>query len=54
MAQGFTRRARGEAFVHYINTKLSAHAEAMIVPECGHNDRCIYTTDAVLKYVFPD
>jgi pimeloyl-ACP methyl ester carboxylesterase len=53
MAQGPTRRARGEAFVNYINTRLGAHAKAMIVPECGHNDRCIYTTDSVLPLIFP-
>jgi hypothetical protein len=23
------------------------------VPECGHNDRCIYTTDTVFPAVFP-
>jgi pimeloyl-ACP methyl ester carboxylesterase len=53
MAQGPTRRARGEAFVKYVNEHLGAHAVAIIVPECGHNDRCVYTTDAVLKVVFP-
>jgi hypothetical protein len=53
MAQGPTRRARGEAFVNYIDTHLGAHASAIIVPECGHNDRCVYTTDAVLPLIFP-
>jgi hypothetical protein len=23
------------------------------VPECGHNDRCVFTTDAVLPLIFP-
>ena len=53
MAQGATRRARGEAFVKYINENLGAKAGVIIVPECGHNDRCVYTTDAVLKVIFP-
>jgi hypothetical protein len=53
MAQGATRRARGEAFVKFINEHLGAHAKAIIVPECGHNDRCVYTTDAVLPVIFP-
>ena len=53
MAQGATRRARGEAFVNYLNTRMGASAKAMIVPECGHNDRCVYTTDAVLPVIFP-
>jgi pimeloyl-ACP methyl ester carboxylesterase len=53
MAQGATRRARGEAFVNYINTTMGGKAAVQIVPECGHNDRCIYTTDVVLPLVFP-
>jgi pimeloyl-ACP methyl ester carboxylesterase len=53
MAQGATRRARGEAFVKYVNEELGAHHAIQIVPECGHNDRCVYTTDAVLAVVFP-
>ncbi|HWE46111.1 MAG TPA: hypothetical protein VG407_08780 [Caulobacteraceae bacterium] len=53
MAQGATRRARGEAFVKYVNEHLGGHAKAIIVPECGHNDRCVYTTDEVLRVIFP-
>jgi pimeloyl-ACP methyl ester carboxylesterase len=53
MAQGPTRRARGEAFVNFVNSRLGGHARVMIVPECGHNDRCVYTTDAVLPIIFP-
>jgi pimeloyl-ACP methyl ester carboxylesterase len=53
MAQGATRRARGEAYVKYINERLGAKHDLQIVPECGHNDRCIYTTDAVLPVIFP-
>lgn len=53
MAQGATRRARGEAFVKFLNERLGGQAKAMIVPECGHNDRCVYTTDEVLKVIFP-
>ena len=53
MAQGPTRRARGEAFVKYVNETLGAKHNAIIVPECGHNDRCIYTTDIVWPVIFP-
>lgn len=53
MAQGPTRRARGEAFVKLISEHLGATPRLMIVPECGHNDRCIFTTDAVLPVLFP-
>jgi pimeloyl-ACP methyl ester carboxylesterase len=53
MAQGATRRARGEAFVKYIRDKLGSQNLAVIIPECGHNDRCVYTTDSVLPIIFP-
>ena len=53
MAQGPTRRARGEAFVKYVNETLGAKHQAIIVPECGHNDRCVYTTDVVFPVIFP-
>lgn len=53
MAQGPTRRARGEAFYKYVTDSLGAKASAIIVPECGHNDRCIFTTDIVFPVIFP-
>jgi pimeloyl-ACP methyl ester carboxylesterase len=53
MAQGPTRRARGEAFFKYITQTLGAKQTAIIVPECGHNDRCIFTTDVVFPVIFP-
>src|SRR5262249_25318875 len=53
MAQGPTRRARGEAYFKYITDTLGAKQTIMIVPECGHNDRCMYTTNIVFPEVFP-
>jgi pimeloyl-ACP methyl ester carboxylesterase len=53
MAQGATRRARGEAFVKYLHDKFGANPTTLVIPECGHNDRCVYTTDAALPYIFP-
>lgn len=53
MAQGPTRRARGEAYVKFVNEHFGAHLDIRIVSECGHNDRCVYTTDAVLPIIFP-
>jgi len=53
MAQGPTRRSRGEAFVKFINERLGAMHAIQVVSECGHNDRCIFTTDAVLRVIFP-
>jgi hypothetical protein len=53
MAQGPTRRARGEAFAKYVNEQMGAKHAIQIVSECGHNDRCIFTTDAVFPVIFP-
>jgi hypothetical protein len=53
MAQGATRRARGEAYVKFVNEHLGAKHAVAIVPECGHNDRCVYTTSEVLPVIFP-
>jgi pimeloyl-ACP methyl ester carboxylesterase len=53
MAQGATRRARGEAYVKFVNEHLGAKHAVQIVPECGHNDRCVYTTSEVLPVIFP-
>ncbi|HXT16602.1 MAG TPA: alpha/beta hydrolase [Gemmatimonadaceae bacterium] len=53
MAQGPTRRARGEAFYKYVTETMGAKHKAIIVPECGHNDRCIFTTDIVFPVIFP-
>ncbi|MDQ6829049.1 MAG: alpha/beta hydrolase [Gemmatimonadota bacterium] len=53
MAQGPTRRARGEAFATYVTETLGAKHNVIIVPECGHNDRCVFTTDIVFPAIFP-
>jgi pimeloyl-ACP methyl ester carboxylesterase len=53
MAQGPTRRARGEAFFKYVTELMGAKHQALIVPNCGHSARCIFTADAVLPIIFP-
>jgi hypothetical protein len=53
MAQGPTRRARGEAFGKYVNANFGAHHQVVIVPLCGHNARCMFTADPALPLVFP-
>jgi len=53
MAQGPTRRARGEAYVKFLKDQMGATHEIQVVSECGHNDRCIFTTDAVFPKIFP-
>ena len=53
MTQGPTRRARGEAFVKFITDSLGGKPNALVVPECGHNNRCVFTDDKVLPIIFP-
>jgi pimeloyl-ACP methyl ester carboxylesterase len=53
MAQGPTRLARGQAFGKYVNEKLGAQHQIVVVPLCGHNARCMFTSDAALPLVFP-
>lgn len=53
MLQGATRRARGEAFFAYLQQRWHAHHTLQIVPDCGHNARCVFTADEVLPILFP-
>jgi hypothetical protein len=46
MAQGPKRLARGEAFGKFVNEKLGAHH--IVVSECGHNARCMFTSEDAL------
>jgi hypothetical protein len=53
MAQGGTRLARGQAFARYVNQKFGAKHQAQVVPLCGHNARCMFTSEAALPVLFP-
>lgn len=53
MAQGATRRARGEAFAKYVKEKFGAQHKVQIVGECGHNARCMFTSEEALPILFP-
>jgi pimeloyl-ACP methyl ester carboxylesterase len=53
MAQGPTRRARGEAFVKFIADSLGGKSKAVIVSECGHHNRCVFTTSELFPILFP-
>ncbi len=54
MAQGPTRLARGQAFAKYVNEKFGAKHRAVVVPLCGHNARCMYTSETALPILFPN
>ena len=53
MAQGPTRLARGQAFAKFVNEKLGGHHTVVVVPLCGHNARCIFTSEVALPLIFP-
>jgi pimeloyl-ACP methyl ester carboxylesterase len=53
MAQGPTRLARGQAFGKYVNEKFGAHHKTVTVPLCGHNARCMFTSEPALQIAFP-
>ena len=53
MAQGPTRLARGLAFAKYVEEESGVKQTALVVPACGHNARCMLTSDAVLPLLFP-
>jgi pimeloyl-ACP methyl ester carboxylesterase len=53
MAQGPTRLARGQAFAKHVREKFGAPHAVTIVPLCGHNARCIFTSEAALPLLFP-
>jgi len=53
MAQGPTRQARGHAYAKYVNERLGGHHQVVVVTGCGHNGRCIYTSEPWLRIAFP-
>jgi len=53
LAQGPTRLARGQAFAAYVDRLLGAHHTVAVVPLCGHNPRCMLTSQAALRVLFP-
>jgi hypothetical protein len=53
MAQGPTRLARGQDFAKFVTTKYGARHKVAVVPLCGHNARCMFTSDVSLPIIFP-
>ena len=53
MAQGPTRLARGQAYARMVAEKLGAKHQIVVVPLCGHNARCMFTSDTALPLLFP-
>ena len=53
MAQGPTRQARGQAYAKYMNEKLGGQHKVTVVIGCGHNGRCIYTSQPWIAVAYP-
>jgi hypothetical protein len=53
MAQGQHRLARGKAYTDYIKQNYGAQPTFMVIPLCGHNARCMFTSDNALPVLFP-
>ena len=52
MAQGSTRLARGFAYVKFVNEFTKANHKVWMVPACGHDARCIFTSETSLPILF--
>ena len=53
MAQGPNRLERGKSFAKYVNERLGARHVVAPVPLCGHNARCMFTSEIALPILFP-
>jgi hypothetical protein len=53
MAQGPTRRARGEAYRKYVEKKLGVQQPIVVAHLCGHNARCMFTADEAMPLLYP-
>jgi hypothetical protein len=54
MAQGPTRLARGQSYAKLVNETLGARHTVAVVGLCGHNARCMYTSESTLPLLFPN
>ena len=52
MAQGPTRLARGFAYAKFVNDTLKAKHSAIMVNACGHDARCMFTSETALPILF--
>ena len=52
MAQGPTRLARGQAYAQYVNEKLGAKHRVKVVPACGHDARCMFSSETALELIY--
>jgi hypothetical protein len=53
MAQGASRRQRGELFVQHLRNAYHVSPTLAVVPGCAHDDRCVFTSAPALAALFP-
>jgi hypothetical protein len=53
MAEGPTRLSRGQAFAKFVASQYGAKHKVAVVPLCGHNARCMFTSELALPIIFP-
>ena len=54
LAQGPNRLAVGFAYGKYVNEKHGADHEIVVVGGCGHNHRCMFSSDTAGPIIFPE
>ncbi len=52
--QGDTRLDRAISFDRYTREHLSGRSRLVIIPLCGHNERCMFTSPIAAPILFPD
>lgn len=52
MAQGPTRLARGFAYAKFVNDTFKTNHKAIMVNACGHDARCMFTSETALPILF--
>jgi pimeloyl-ACP methyl ester carboxylesterase len=53
LAQGATRRERGEAFGTHMDDRHNAQQAAIVVPRCPHSEVCMFTSRPGIEALFP-
>lgn len=54
MYQGGTRLDRAINFDRYVREHLGGHSRLVIIPLCGHNERCMFTSPIAMPILFPE
>lgn len=52
-AQGPNRRERGLIFWNYMRAEFQAGHQIVVVPRCGHNAACMFTSQTGARVLFP-